>query len=208
MKSQTQSTVTNLARSNTTFAMLKPSDLRFCKWVTYSFLLLCSIFVTSAKANEQPLKPLLLNVQSSTVLVIVDDTVQDLEGLLNSLQAEVHVLVLDASEEPFAQINQALTTEANYIGVVMVASSASGAFYLGGRWIDKPYLVEHRQSVRQFGAYFGSGSHFMILTSDSIVNPKGEHLIKLMTRLTELDISTYGSMDHQFAPVQYSVSYF
>ncbi|MCL1058770.1 DUF4347 domain-containing protein [Shewanella gelidimarina] len=175
--------------------------------LTWLILLCCLLFVNEATANERPTTSL-LNVEHSAVLVIVDSTVQDLEGLLQNVRGEVHLLILDDDQEPFAQINQAIANEPSYIGVVMVASAASDAIYLGGRWIDKQYLVNHRVSVSQFGAHFSASSQFMILTNDSIANPKGDQLLHLITRLTQLDISAYGDTEHHYLSSGHTVRFF
>ncbi|QQX79474.1 DUF4347 domain-containing protein [Shewanella sp. KX20019] len=185
-------------------------DIKFPRQFPLSWLLLlcCLLFINEAIANELPATASLLNIDSSTVLVVVDDTVQDLAGLLQSVNGEAQLLMLDANQEPFTQINQAIANEPSYIGIIMVASAASDAIYLAGRWIDKLYLVNHRESVSQFGAHFGSNSHFMLLTNDSIANPKGKQLLQLIKGLTQLNITAYGDAEHPYLFSNNTVQFF
>ncbi|MCL1051785.1 DUF4347 domain-containing protein [Shewanella abyssi] len=184
-------------------------DIKFPRQfpLTWLLLLCCLLFINEAIASELPATASLLNIDSSAVLVVVDNRVQDLQGLLQSVSGEVHLLMLDANQEPFTQINQAIANEPSYIGIIMVASAASDAIYLAGRWIDKQYLVNHRKSVSLFGAHFGENSHFMLLSNDSIANPKGKQLLQLIKGLTQLNITVYGDAAHHYLPSNNSVQF-
>ncbi|MEZ9198239.1 DUF4347 domain-containing protein [Shewanella sp. 10N.286.54.B9] len=189
---------------------LAAREIRFPRQFPISWLLLlcCLLFVNEVTASEQPLAATLLNVESSKVLVIVDNSVQDLEGLLQSLQGDIDLLVLNEIEEPFLQINQVLSDDKKYIGVVMVAAAASDALYIAGRWVDKHYLMQHRDSVALFGDKFARRSHFMLLTSESIVSPKGDGFITLLTGLTQLDVSVFGGAEHHYLAANDFVGFF
>lgn len=185
-------------------------EIKFPRQFPISWLLLlcCLLFVNEVSATEQPLAATLLNVESSKVLVIVDNSVQDLEGLLQRLQGDIDLLVLNETQEPFSQINQALSDGQNYVGVVMVAAAASDAIYLAGRWIDKHYLVQHKDSVAQFGEKFSARSNLMLLTSDRIVNPKGDGFLTLLTGLTQLEVSAFGGTEHHYLASNDFVGFF
>lgn len=187
-----------------------PRQIKFPRQFPISWLLLlcCLLFVNEVTATEQPLTATLLNIESSTVLVIVDDKVQDLEGLLQRLQSDVDLLVLNETQEPFLQINQALSDQQNYVGVVMVAAAASDAIYIAGRWVDKHYLLQHKDSVAQFGENFTQRSNLMLLTSDNIVNPKGDGFITLLTGLTQLDVSAHGGAEHHYLASNSFIGFF
>ncbi|MEZ9821698.1 DUF4347 domain-containing protein [Shewanella sp. 10N.286.45.A1] len=185
-------------------------EIKFPRQFPISWLLLlcCLLFVNEVTATEQPLAATLLNVESSKVLVIVDNSVQDLEGLLQRLQGEIDLLVLNETQEPFSQINQALSDGDNYVGVVMVAAAASDAIYIAGRWVDKHYLVQHKDSVAQFGEKFSARSNLMLLTSDRIVNPKGDGFLTLLTGLTQLEVSAFGGTEHHYLASNDFVGFF
>ena len=185
-------------------------EIKFPRQFPISWLLLlcCLLFVNEVTATEQPLAATLLNVESSKVLVIVDNSVQDLEGLLQRLQGEIDLLVLNETQEPFSQINQALSDGENYVGVVMVAAAASDAIYIAGRWVDKHYLVQHKDSVAQFGEKFTARSNLMLLTSDRIVNPKGDGFLTLLTGLTQLEVSAFGGAEHHYLGFNDFVGFF
>ncbi|ACJ27635.1 hypothetical protein swp_0824 [Shewanella piezotolerans WP3] len=186
-----------------------PRQIKFPRQFPISWLLLlcCLLLVNEVTATEQPIAAL-LNVESSKVLLIVDNSVQDLEGLLHRLHGDIDLLVLNETQEPFSQINQAIGDEQNYVGVVMVAAAASDAIYIAGRWVDKHYLVQHKGGIAQFGEKFTARSNLMLLTSDSLINPKGDGFLTLFTGLTQLDVSVFGGAEHHYLAFNNFVGFF
>ena len=121
-------------------------------------------------------------------LIIIDRNLEQVERLLSGVRGEVHLLILEEETEPFEQINQALESEPPYSNVTIVAKASSSAIYLGGRWIDKNYLVAHQSSVNFFGEQFSQNSELTLYTTNLITTHSGQEFIGVLAHLTQLNV--------------------
>lgn len=160
----------------------------------YWLLLLCLLLlINSVMAEPNSLAPTKLNGtfsggEQSISLVIVDRSVEQVERLLTEFRGELHLLILEEDIEPFEQINLALYDEPLYSNVTIIAKASSSAIYLGGRWIDKNYLLEHQSTFNLFGEQFSRNSELTLYTTNLITSHSGQEFLGVLANLTRLNI--------------------
>ncbi|GIU30344.1 DUF4347 domain-containing protein [Shewanella schlegeliana] len=172
----------------------KPKYRRTHEFPFYWLLLLCVLLlINSVIAAAKESAPTKLNgafafAEQSISLIIVDRRLEQVERILSGVRGELHLLILEEDIEPFEQINQALYDEPLYSNVTIVAKASSSAIYLGGRWIDKNYLLEHQSSLNLFGEQFSDDSELTLYTTNLITTHYGQEFIGVLASLTQLNV--------------------
>ncbi|GIU19513.1 DUF4347 domain-containing protein [Shewanella sp. MBTL60-007] len=160
----------------------------------YWLLLLCLLLlINSVMAGPKSLVPTKINsafvdAEQSINLIIVDRRLEQIERILSGVRGELHLLILEEDAEPFEQINRALYDEPLYSNVTIVAKASSSAIYLGGRWVDKNYLLEHQSSLSLFGEQFSDNSELTLYTTNLITSHYGQEFIGVLANLTRLNV--------------------
>ncbi|ABV88789.1 hypothetical protein Spea_3476 [Shewanella pealeana ATCC 700345] len=147
------------------------------------------------------IKSSLVKAEQSVSLIIVDSSLEQLEALLSGFSGEVHLLILEDNMEPFEQINQALYQEPPYSNVSIVAKASSSAIYLGGRWIDKHYLLEHQHSLATFSRQFANGSPLSLYTTNLTASHGGGQFIGLFEELTQMNVDVIYMQGQHYDPL-------
>ncbi|WP_108945502.1 DUF4347 domain-containing protein [Shewanella halifaxensis] len=175
-------------------------------WIVLLCLLLC---VNSAQALERSAATAnlsieqrgLVSTEQESNLVIIDSSAEDVVDLLAQMTGDIHLLILDDHQEPFEQINQALAAEPLYSNLTIIAKASSAAIYLGGRWIDQHYLLEHQQALAVFASQFASNSQLLLYTTNLTKSHAGADFIGLFERLTQLQIDIIYMQGQHFEPL-------
>ncbi|WP_299801574.1 DUF4347 domain-containing protein [uncultured Shewanella sp.] len=147
------------------------------------------------------LKTRLIQAEESVSLIIVDSSLEPLEALLSGFSGEVHLLSLEDNIEPFEQINQVLADEPPYSNVSIVAKASSSAIYLGGRWIDKHYLLEHQHSLAIFSRQFANNSPLSLYTTNLTATHGGGRFIGLFEELTQMNVDVIYMQGQHYEPL-------
>ncbi|MCG9728658.1 DUF4347 domain-containing protein [Shewanella sp. Isolate13] len=172
----------------------KPKHRRTHEFPFYWSLLLCLLLlINSVMAGPKSLVPTKLNsafvdADQSINLIIVDRRLEQVEQILSGVRGELHLLILEEDVDPFEQINRALYDEPLYSNVTIVAKASSSAIYLGGRWIDKNYLLEHQSSLSLFAEQFSDNSELTLYTTNLITSHYGQEFIGVLANLTQLNV--------------------
>ncbi|GIU05976.1 MULTISPECIES: DUF4347 domain-containing protein [unclassified Shewanella] len=153
------------------------------------------IVLTKLKAN------LIQAEQDGVSLIIVDSSLEQIEALLSGFRGEVHLLTLEENTEPFEQINQVLADEPPYSHVSIIAKTSSSAIYLGGRWIDKHYLLEHQHSLAIFARQFANGSPLSLYTTNLTASHAGGQFIGLFEKLTQMNVDVIYMQGQRYEPL-------
>ncbi|MGS0827293.1 DUF4347 domain-containing protein [Shewanella sp. 0m-8] len=170
-------------------------------------LLLCLLlFVNDAVAEAQSTKVTIIsselaNSVESANLVILDRSVEQVESLLSGFRGDLHLLILEDDNEPFEQINQALSAEPLYSNVTIIAKASSSAIYLGGRWIDQHYLLEYQQTLATFAKQFANDSQLSLYTTNLTVSHGGGEFIGLFENLTQLNVDVIYMQGQHYEPL-------
>ncbi|MGS0681545.1 DUF4347 domain-containing protein [Shewanella sp. 125m-7] len=160
----------------------------------YWVLLLCLLlFVNDVIAAIEP--------EQRISLIILDRSVEQVDRLLADFRGELHLLIVEESQEPFEQINQALYGEPLYSNVTIIAKASSSAIYLGGRWIDQHYLLEHQQTLATFSKQFANDSQLSLYTTNLTVSHGGGEFIGLFENLTQLNVDVIYMQGQHYEPL-------
>ncbi|MCL1137588.1 DUF4347 domain-containing protein [Shewanella pneumatophori] len=180
-------------------------------WIAFLGLLLVinCLFATSAEAQLNKLTATAVSSKQSFVqsaeqtpdLVIVDRSVAYADTLLADFTGELHLLILEEDQEPFAQINQVLASEPLYSRVTIIAKASSSAIYLGGRWIDQDYLLEHQHSLATFAQQFTPNSQLSLYTTNLTKSHAGGDFIGLLQNLTQLQVDIIYMQGEYYEPL-------
>ncbi len=172
-------------------------------WIALLGLLLFinCLFATPAEAQLTKFTTSVLTTESTPELVIVDRSVEYADTLLADFSGELHLLILEEDQEPFEQINQVLAGEPLYSSVTIVAKASSSAIYIGGRWIDQDYLLEHQHSLATFAQQFARNSQLSLYTTNLTTSHEGGRFIGVLAELIQMHVEVIYIQAQQYEPL-------
>lgn len=86
----------------------------------------------------------------STALVVVDSTVKDYQGLIDSVSSNTKVLVLDAAQDGIEQITTALHHFHNLSSLHILSHGEPGALQLGNTWLSLATLERYTEQIQSW----------------------------------------------------------
>lgn len=90
------------------------------------------------------------NAQRTTMLVVIDPTVEASYQLAEGVQAEAKVLLLDSNVDSIAQITTALTA-GNYHSLHLVSHGSPGCLHLGNTHLNSETIPQYKQQLLEWG---------------------------------------------------------
>jgi VCBS repeat-containing protein len=126
-------------------------------------------------------------------LLVIDSSVEGWEGLAQSLSAQADILILSASRDGLAQIEQKLTERAavgeRYTTLHLLSHGNVGQVTLGSRTIDTQGVAALSNEFSQIGEGLAEGGDVLLYGCDVGSEAKGMQFLQCIANATHRDVA-------------------
>ncbi len=143
--------------------------------------------------------------QTARALVVVDESLDDVEALIGYLDFErsqgaaVDWLLLEADSDGVHQVSGALAQAANpYSSVHLISHGADGRFDLGSSQLTADDLSQYAESLSSWQANLTEQADILIYACDFSATEQGQILAENLAELTGADIATSNNLTGHF----------
>lgn len=98
----------------------------------------------------------------STALVVVDSTVKDYQGLVDSVSSNTKVLVLDADQDGIEQVTAALRHFHNLSSLHILSHGEPGAIQLGNTWLSLETLERYVEQIQSWTKAIATDANILL----------------------------------------------
>ncbi len=129
---------------------------------------------------------------------IIDDSLQNLDQLIRSLNPNTEVCLFDHQKESPTEVlsrvyNWAKTKHVKLDSVSILSHGVSGSFVLGNQWLSSSNMGEFTEAWKRLGAVMSRGGSIDIFGCNVAQGPDGQKLINDIGRLS--GAAVYASVD-------------
>nr|WP_057927678.1 DUF4347 domain-containing protein [Burkholderia ambifaria] len=122
-------------------------------------------------------------------VVFVNSNVTDYQTLVAGLPPGTQVVVLDATKDGLAQIEQYLQAHPGMSAIHLVSHGSDGEVQIGSTWLDQADLSAYGAQFAQIGAAMKPGGDFLIYGCDVAQNADGKAFVQQIATLTGLNVA-------------------
>ena len=122
-------------------------------------------------------------------VVFVNSNVTDYQTLVAGLPPGTQVIVLDATKDGLAQIEQYLQAHPGMSAIHLVSHGSDGEVQIGSTWLDRADLSAYGAQLAQIGAAMKPGGDFLIYGCDVAQNADGKAFVQQIATLTGLNVA-------------------
>jgi Ca2+-binding RTX toxin-like protein len=120
----------------------------------------------------------------STTLVVVDSTVRDYQGLVDSISPDTEVIVLNPAENGIEQITEALVGYRNLRSLHILSHGETGALRLGNAWLTFETLEQHADRLRTWVRAIATNANILLYGCRVASNAAGQAFVERFSQLT------------------------
>lgn len=117
-------------------------------------------------------------VSQSNDLVVIDSDYAQQQEVLNSIQADVPVLIVNSSANPFKTIREYLEGHPGIIAVHLFAEASYNSFHLGGTIYTSDEVANENELSMLEGLYKGDNIQLLIYNCNLGSNEEGLELLQ------------------------------
>lgn len=140
--------------------------------------------------------------ESRFELVIIDESVENNEALINDILAqnaqdssrELKIVTINKDESGLEQISDALGDSDKSVGAIhIVGHGDDSQIYIGSDELSLDTLSEHQTSLQNWSDFLSADADILFYGCDVVENQQGEQLLSQISEITGADVS--GSSD-------------
>lgn len=120
----------------------------------------------------------------STTLVVVDSTVRDYQGLVDSISPDTEVLVLNPTENGIEQITEALANYQNLCSLHILSHGETGALRLGNTWLTSEALEQYTDQLRTWVKAIATNANILLYGCRVASSAAGQAFVRQFSQLT------------------------
>jgi Ca2+-binding RTX toxin-like protein len=120
----------------------------------------------------------------STTLVVVDSTVRDYQGLVDSISPDTEVIVLNFTQNGIEQITKALARHRNLRSLHILSHGEAGALRLGNTWITSETLEQYANSLRAWAKALAVNANILLYGCRVASSAIGQAFVQQFSQLT------------------------
>jgi VCBS repeat-containing protein len=128
-------------------------------------------------------------------LVLVDQSIQNVEELVESLLAEggpareFSIVYLDASRDGFSQVDTALSGDVRFDAIHFVTHGDAGMIRLGGSWLDAQSVEQRMQQIEQWSNSLTEDADLLFYGCETALTGSGQEWLGTVQELTGADVA-------------------
>lgn len=128
-------------------------------------------------------------------LVLVDQSLQNVEQLVNSLLSEggptreIEVVYLDASRDGFAQVDQALAGDTHFDAIHFLTHGDAGMIRLGNSWLDARTIEQRVEQIEHWSDSLTADADLLFYGCETAATESGQQWLGRLHELTDADVA-------------------
>lgn len=130
----------------------------------------------------------------STTLVVVDSTVKDYQGLINSVSCDTEVVVLNAHQDGIEQITSILRNYREISSLHILSHGESGTLYLGNARLSLATLEHYTEQIQAWGKAIATHAGILLYGCRVASGTLGQNFVRQLSRLTSASIAASNNL--------------
>lgn len=130
----------------------------------------------------------------STTLVVVDSTVKDYQGLVDSVSSDTEVVVLNAHQDGIEQITSILRNYREISSLHVVSHGDSGALYLGNARLSLATLERYTEQIQAWSKAIAANASILLYGCRVAFGTLGQDFVRRFSQLTNASVAASNNL--------------